>query len=200
MIRILCLHGYRQNKELFAKSAASLANKLKKIVVFEYINSPYLIGENEIGYEAGVDRRKWWSLQSKGELFEPIHYDLMNDATQYVADYYNSKQFDGILGFSQGSVVVQFLLLKKMIKPKFAILIGTFPITDPDWAHIEFKVDVPLLFCIGERDELVPEAKTRELLDKLTVPFQICKYTGGHYVPSNSDAIKEITDFIVTFR
>lgn len=196
-MKILCLHGYRQNVRLFSKSADSLVKKLKKIAQVEFINSPFLIKEGEIGYEEGIDRRKWWSLQKKDDLFEPISYDLAEESISYVAKYYNENKFDGILGFSQGSVVVQCLLLREMINPRFTILIGTFPITDPAWLSFEFRRELPLLFCIGERDELVPRSKTEELLRKLRIPFEVCLYAGGHYVPSNAEAVRIICDFVM---
>jgi hypothetical protein len=44
LLRILCLHGYRQNGNMFREKTGSLRKLLKKYVVeFVYIDAPHLI-------------------------------------------------------------------------------------------------------------------------------------------------------------
>lgn len=199
MLKLLCLHGYRQNGELLAKSAETLQKKFNKKIILVYLDSPFLIEKEEIGYEAEVKRRKWWSLKEKEDLFRPINYDYAAEAMAYVASKYNNQNFDGILGFSQGSVMVQLLLLNRLINPRFAILIGTFPITDIRYQDNNDFGNTPLLFCVGARDELVPPINTYQILENYKGNFTICKYSGGHHVPSNSQAFKEIESFLTLF-
>ncbi|KAK6055689.1 hypothetical protein COOONC_06804 [Cooperia oncophora] len=56
-LRILCLHGYRQNDVLFREKTGSLRKQFKKYADFEFISAPLV--PNVESEERG-DVRGWW--------------------------------------------------------------------------------------------------------------------------------------------
>jgi len=75
LLRILCLHGYRQNGNMFREKTGSLRKLLKKHVAeFVYIDAPHLIpiqdnmneqdtnaAASNRSNERGIDRLLWIS-------------------------------------------------------------------------------------------------------------------------------------------
>jgi hypothetical protein len=67
-LRILCLHGYLQNAEVFRSRIGSLRKGLKSRAEFFFVDAPYLVeaaddaeaaGSDDGGGSAGAGR-SWW--------------------------------------------------------------------------------------------------------------------------------------------
>jgi len=119
--KILCLHGYLQTKQRFIeKSGAFRKNMRKWNVEMSAINAPFLTtvpeslrGNYQVtGSNRGMEivgeceYRSW--LQSLNEDF--TKYTGWTHSVQYVMEYMkNEGPFDGLLGFSQGCIIVQLI-------------------------------------------------------------------------------------------
>ncbi|TPX67218.1 hypothetical protein SpCBS45565_g03922 [Spizellomyces sp. 'palustris'] len=76
-LRILCLHGYTQNAEIFGKRIAVLAKDLKNLAEFVFISAPHVIPENSaqtdverVTYPEGDGQRRWWRVDDEGQAYE----------------------------------------------------------------------------------------------------------------------------------
>ncbi|KAK5978768.1 IRS-type PTB domain-containing protein [Trichostrongylus colubriformis] len=110
-LRILCLHGYRQNDVLFREKTGSLRKQFKKYADFEFISAPLV--PNVESEERG-DVRGWWFSRENDQFSSR---DVCSIATGFeksvslVCEYvYANGPFDGILGFSQGASMAHLLL------------------------------------------------------------------------------------------
>jgi hypothetical protein len=201
-IRILCLHGYRQSVKLVENTSETLTKKCAKYnIKLEWIDAPYKITENEFGYEKDVDRKKWWSFKSLGDFISPNEYDTLKESMNYVAKIYNEGKYDGILGFSQGSVLIQALILEEWIKPSFAILIATFSLMDPRMIKDkDISKDVRYLFCNGTNDYYVPTTWSKVIMnwiiDKGNKNCEHYEFEGDHDIPTDIKGIRKIISFI----
>lgn len=137
-LRILCLHGFRQNASNFKGRTASLAKKLKNIVEFVFVDAPH---ELRFIYQTSnqtdlhqtpppssekCKKRFAWLISSKtssdesgwkiaDEPFDPLQYQQQTDGFEESYKFLKNVisklgPFDGILGFSQGSSMTALFL------------------------------------------------------------------------------------------
>ncbi|XP_020242439.1 rhodanese-like domain-containing protein 6 isoform X1 [Asparagus officinalis] len=137
-LRILCLHGFRQNASNFKGRTASLAKKLKNIAEFVLVNAPH---ELPFIYHASTQtdlhqtpppssekckKRFAWLISSKtssdesgwkiaDEPFDPLQYQQQTEGFEESYKFLKNViselgPFDGILGFSQGSAMAALFL------------------------------------------------------------------------------------------
>ncbi|KAJ3131194.1 hypothetical protein HK100_006668 [Physocladia obscura] len=149
--RILCLHGYAQNEQVFRKRSAVLRKDLEKIgVELVYATAPHTapppdqeadtMTEAERSLRHGVQKpeevlRGWWlsNIDKTGQIgyAESIH--------SLKAIWAAQGPFDGILGFSQGAALAPLLVSElafaskqsdfaasQFALPKFMIIVSGF--------------------------------------------------------------------------
>lgn len=195
MIKILCLHGFCQNSELFKETMEPIIKKLEKYdIAFDFF-------ESSEKYENSDDQLKWkqwWSMskQNKNEDRE-----LVLNHINRLKEKWQSDKYNGILGFCQGAVLVQifaYQIQNKIIDtydPEFIILANTFPLVTFK-NYYDKKLLYKTLFIIGSRDTLV---KMEDIID-ITKYFQngtIIMSTAGHYFSTTSETLYLLKNFIV---
>lgn len=198
--RILLLHGYRQSSNKFIKSAQQLIHKAKKSnIEMICIDAPFKLKENDTGYDVSLgDQFKWWSFDSQKKVFDVQKYDTWKESAIFVQEIWQKLgPFDGILGFSQGSILAQILLRTNMLSPPpaFVILASPIGIHDDTLIFKEQTLEIPGLIVIGERDTLVPSQESLDILKTLPI-LDIVSHHGGHYIASTSKSVGEIISFI----
>lgn len=107
-LRILCLHGYRQNDVLFREKTGGLRKQLKKYADFEFINAPLLAN---VASEEREDVRSWWFSREDGQF---CSRDVCSIATGF------EKSVS--IGFVEYSIGIWF----KFVFLKFVLLIKNF--------------------------------------------------------------------------
>lgn len=99
-MKILTLRGYRHNSDLMPKSMRPMINKAKRFDIhFDFIYSPLKYEEEQ----TDIDYRKWWNADRE-TLFTPEHYNTVAESLDFIVKVWNSDNYDGIMGFSQGSL------------------------------------------------------------------------------------------------
>ena len=58
-LKILCLHGYLQNAEVFRSRIGSLRKGLKSRAEFFFVDAPYLVEAEDAAKSVG---RSWWCV------------------------------------------------------------------------------------------------------------------------------------------
>lgn len=193
-MKILCLHGLRHNKDLLERSMKSLIKAFKD-VTFVFINSPFVFSDDNKEYYC------WWNATRENALTIDT-YDTINDSLKYIANIWNNDEFDGILGFSQGSVVAQIFCYQiqnqiiRTYSPKFAILCSTTPITDSTLKQLyQTKLTIPICLMYGTKDTLVDKSICIDIANTLSDNPFFVEHSGGHYVSSNKEAIDGLKHF-----
>lgn len=199
-LKILCLHGFRQNTELLKKSMESTIKKLLRLnIEFDFYDSPikYSNGDDETS-----NYRQWWSA-SRENILTSEKYDTIDQSLVGLKNKWESNKYDGILGFSQGSVLTQifaYQIQNKIItiinEPKFLILVGAFSITDNNYKeYYQKQLKYKTLIITGSKDTLV----------KMEITLQLVKYfensstiihKGGHYFSNSSETYYLLRNFL----
>lgn len=207
-MKILCLHGLRHSGDAMKKSMKDLIRKFtKKGIEFDFYTSPIkFIPEKSTEtdkLEELNDYFQWWTAtRENGLTLEK--YDTIEQSLKNVLNKWNSEQYDGILGFSQGSVLTQIFAYQLQYKiidtyePKFIILAGASPITDTIYKQYYNNIlKYPVAFISGMRDTLVKLEITnnlRKYVDPEKTIFLI--HNGGHYVSTSTEIIYPLLAFI----
>lgn len=180
-MRILCLHEYGTNSQKTKKSLDSLIKKLPNIE-FVFVDSPIRDDDNTY---------KWWSI-TRNNMLSIRKYDTVKKSLLNLQKIWNSDKYDGIFGFSQGSVLAQifaYQIQEKIIsvthQPKFLILSNTYKISDEEFEQFYKKyLEIPTILIIGTRNFLIPIEICLSVVNYLKHPY-IIFHDGGHYASSS---------------
>ncbi|XP_067255294.1 esterase OVCA2 [Chanodichthys erythropterus] len=220
-LRILCIHGYRQNGNSFREKTGALRKLLKKQVELVYISAPHQVPaiQNETNQEpeksarsGEEDQRGWWfsdvqarSFNAKQECESSLGLEESIEAVKTAVK--DLGPFDGILGFSQGAALVAMLcaLQEQKLQPdfnfRFAILVAGFRSACSQ--HQRFykgpAITIPSLHVFGQDDRVIPEEMSRDLLPAFD-GAQILFHPGGHFVPAASSHRQTYQDFLKKFQ
>lgn len=122
-IRVLCLHGYRQNGDSFKSKLGSFRKNVHKYAEFVFVTAPHVappLAESAGGDDGGpvgeVDQqlqRSWWFNKDdgtfKGTNRSGPAYGF-DESVRLVEQVWNEQgPFQGLLGFSQGASFVGLL-------------------------------------------------------------------------------------------
>uniref|UniRef100_A0A915BC66 Serine hydrolase FSH domain-containing protein n=1 Tax=Parascaris univalens TaxID=6257 RepID=A0A915BC66_PARUN len=213
-LRILCLHGYRQNDTIFREKTGSFRKALKKYADFVFMNAPHVPvipdrpcsdggGEVRKAGEERTDPRGWWFSKPEHHFSSHDITDLdigFEDSVKAVTNFAAKEgPFDGIFAFSQGAALA-FLLAalrqrnKIAIEFKFLILVAAFPSLSSKHAELirTHITGVPCLHIYGKGDKLVGWENSAKLTDFFDQDkIEVIVHPGGHFVPTLS-AYKDI--------
>ncbi|KAJ3681331.1 hypothetical protein LUZ60_015820 [Juncus effusus] len=140
-LRILCLHGFRQNASSFKGRTFSLAKKLKNLAELFFIDAPHELPFIHVPNSNSISPPNQFSINKFAWLVSP-HYNSSNNITkdwvvsnvpfdplqfmdqtegfekscEHLDEIILQKgPFDGILGFSQGAAMAALYLNNKQI-------------------------------------------------------------------------------------
>ncbi|GAB1601098.1 esterase OVCA2-like isoform X1 [Argonauta hians] len=212
IFRILCIHGYRQNAQLFREKTGSFRKLLKNKAEFVFISAPNKIPVDKTDSETegkdakDVDGRSWWFSREDNYFNAKLESNCCDGYEQSVNMIKNvfkeQGPFDGLFGFSQGASLVSLLCgLREQdpegdLKFSFAIIVAGFKSRSSQHQPLyEHKVTIPTLHVIGDTDGVIPKDMSEELLENYT-NRTVLSHTGGHYVPSSSAEKKVYIQFI----
>ncbi|KAK0136176.1 Esterase OVCA2 [Merluccius polli] len=216
-LRILCVHGYRQNSSSFREKTGALRKLLKKQVELVYMTAPCSpTGDgSESGPASGAgedqDSRGWWFSDSQARSFSAQQRCLdslgLDESVAAVRDAVKELgPFDGVLGFSQGAALVAMLcsLHRQRSEPhlafRFAILVAGFrSACEGHQGFYDSPLSIPSLHVFGLDDRVISDTMSRELLPTFLDP-QVMTHPGGHFVPAASAHRQTYKDFLSRFQ
>ncbi|KAK2828253.1 hypothetical protein Q5P01_019287 [Channa striata] len=223
-LRVLCVHGYRQNGASFRDKTGALRKLLRKQVELVYVSAPHGVRRAGGGGEAAAkedgsdcgpggdeDPRGWWfsdvqarSFNAQQQCEESLGLD---ESVEVVREAVKAQgPFDGIMGFSQGAAFVAMLcsLQQQQLEPefnfRFAILVAGFRSACKE--HQKFysaPLQIPSLHVFGLEDRVIPDNMSRELLPSFQ-DAQVLTHPGGHFVPAASAHRQTYQDFLKKFQ
>ncbi|XP_071451467.1 esterase OVCA2 [Hetaerina americana] len=207
MLRILCIHGYRQNATVFKEKIGSLRKILKKVVEMVFITAPHQVSDSDFRNDSGtvVDGRGWWfsGPDSYFKALDPSdHCFGFEDSVKAVENAFEENgPFDGILAFSQGAAFAAILCAMQQREElpfhfDFAILIAGFKSRcSPHEMYYQETIALPTLHVFGETDAVIGKDVSEELLLHFKDPATI-RHGGGHYVPATGAQKQSYLEFL----
>lgn len=194
-LKILALHGLRQNGDTFRARTRKLRQSLEDIAEFTYVTSPMQYsprGDTRAATLAAFGeipeypmQRAWWLASEDNSEYEGFDASVV----YLEAVFREQGPFDGVLGFSQGGTLAAILAAMQphpAMALRFAICISSFP--SRARAHAPYvqpqSVKLPTLHVLGLNDIMVTpdrSIKLFEVFDPAT--STLVKHGGGHFVP-----------------
>ncbi|XP_022194911.2 esterase OVCA2 isoform X3 [Nilaparvata lugens] len=205
-LRILCLHGYRQNKNVFREKLGQFRKNLKNHAEFHFIDAPHEVKDSFGANQS--DERSWWFTSEDNTYQSKIKTDFcigLEDSIALVQKTFaNEGPFDGILGFSQGAAftaIICGLLTKKALdfELKFVMIVAGFKSLYDGHAELyEQQINIASLHVIGGGDEVISQERSKELTP-IFADAKLLLHSGGHYVPANNTIKKDYIGFLESF-
>ncbi|PRP89727.1 leucine-rich repeat, ribonuclease inhibitor subtype [Planoprotostelium fungivorum] len=212
VLRVLVLHGFRQNSHIMTKAIKKLSNMLQRDVKFVTVSSPqsYKVGMTPSGttdvhhptWDTETQhQRVWWNASADGR-----EYVGWETSVDYLTQVFRREgPFDGCLGFSQGATLIGVLagLRRSELNFRFAVCISGGP-SRAD-AHKEQQEELirglDTLNIYGRHDQHLgtPEEMKQKTvsLSQLFENPTVLEHTGGHFTP-NYWPLDEISKFILS--
>nr|CAD7590652.1 unnamed protein product [Timema genevievae] len=123
---ILCVHGYRQNGNVFKSKLGGFRKSLKKYAEFVFFDAPHTIchqDNSEVSEADTPEQYGWWFSEEDRTFMSKKPSDTcigFEESLARVEDLCEKEgPFDGLLGFSQGAAFVGLLCQLQEMKCKF---------------------------------------------------------------------------------
>lgn len=208
-LKVLCIHGYRQNEKLFREKSGGLRKLLKKYVDFVFLSAPHEIPDEVNLARAEEERESGWWFSRPGRSYNAMdRTDIITgyqESLDIIKDKFSKEgPFDGILGFSQGASFASLLCILKNnpdsgIRFKFSILIAGFRSQlSPHIGMYDSPIDCPSFHTIGTSDAVIPTVASEELMASF-VGAVAYRHDGGHYIPASPLLRTALLDFLTPF-
>lgn len=205
-LRVLCIHGYRQNEKTFRERSGGLRKLLKKTIDFTFVTAPHVIPEEANLYRPEEEQERGWWFSRPGNSYNALdHTDICTgyqESLQVVKEKIATEgPFDGILGFSQGASFVSLLCLDSSVCThfKFAILIAGFRSkVTPHADAYKTPITCPSFHVLGSTDGIIPTETSEELLTSF-VGGVAYRHDGGHYIPASPPLRTALLEFLQPF-
>ncbi|XP_075975954.1 esterase AGAP003155 [Anticarsia gemmatalis] len=196
-LKILALHGYRQNGAVFRAKIGSFRKAVAKYAQLVFVSAPHKIVNEDGGGDE--DSRSWW-FNAEDNTFSgkclggpALGFEETLSVIEKVVE--DHGPFDGFMGFSQGACLVGLLaaMQQKGYLPytfNFAIFASGF--RSGSLVHKGFydeEITLPSLHVYGESDSIIPKEMSESLINLFIKPV-VAEHSGGHYVAC-SGAIKD---------
>ncbi|XP_017845239.1 esterase GA18864 [Drosophila busckii] len=194
-VRVLCLHGYRQDADSFKNKLGSFRKFAGKYAEFVFISAPHIAAPLEPNDKPIEQQRSWWANKDdgtfKGTNKSGPAYGFQESMRAVEEAWKTQGPFQGLLGFSQGACFVGLIcgLAKKKltsIRPEFAVLTSGF--ISGSLVHMsayEERITIPTLHVYGLTDEIIP----KDMSESLAANFknvEVLEHNGGHYFPATA--------------
>ena len=220
--KILVLHGWGQNGPMLEKTLKKLLRKVTDVAILHFMTAPHVIPSKSKVEIEGVqveienhspekDERAWFLYDNLDHANVPedfLHrkrvYSGLEITMKCIQKEWNEYgPFDGLLGFSQGTVMAHILSLFEprpdsypwLESLKFGIFVAGFPSRMDLDANCKNRLDMPSLHISGENDKHVPPKYQEELKNCFEKP-EWYTHKKGHIIPQMAPDIETIITFL----
>jgi pimeloyl-ACP methyl ester carboxylesterase len=202
--KLICLHGFSQNGAVLRAQLGELLARLPEQVQVEVPDAPLECSPQSVkrlyahtkGTRLPPPYRCFWDSTDDGRTY--VGWEQTLELVRQLADGCDTL---GLLGFSQGAIVVAALcaLAEHRDFPKigFAVLVaGRTPRSDLLLPLFERKLKTPSLHVWGQRDSLAGEhsLKLSECFDPAS--REVVIWPGPHVVPTRGAAADAMIAFV----
>ncbi len=158
-VQVLCLHGKRQDGEIFSQRLERLTRRLAPVAEFTFVDAPFVL---ELEEGQSVPMRAWW----RGDAASDSELEAACRAIREA----HAGPVDGVIGFSQGAALGALLAATRADGPgatvpalaalKFILVAGAFVMPGFPGAQLD---DLPSLHVMSAQDTCVNAAASADL-------------------------------------
>eukprot|EP00980_Cylindrotheca_fusiformis_P009446 scaffold2068_cov96-Cylindrotheca_fusiformis.AAC.2 len=191
MKRILCLHGKSQSGTVLANKIAGARRKLARVYELDFLDAP--VEEDSSG-----EQLAWWILDDQRQEI------LVDKAFEYVIRQTEGKQYDALLGFSQGGLLATALALSGKMPEIQAVVTAGAP-----YRQLPFDIAlslasetetaegkaIPKLHFAGETDAMIPVQSVYQLCEA-GGNGEVVVHDKGHLFPTKAVHVNYMMEFL----
>lgn len=193
MKRILCLHGKSQSGSVLSNKIAGARRKLSRVYELDFLDAP-------IEEDADGQQLAWWLRDEKGQDI------LVENAFEYVLKQTEGKQYDALLGFSQGGLLATALVFTGKFHHVKAVVTAGAPyvpapfqvakhLAQNDDSIIAMGKEIPKLHFAGETDIMIPVERVRMLCEE-GGNGELVIHDKGHLFPTKAESVNRMMAFL----
>ncbi|KAN0081308.1 Serine hydrolase FSH [Tylopilus felleus] len=221
--KVLMLHGYAQNANIFSKRLGALRKAMDKDVEMVFVDGPIVLQPVDLdGHTANALGASEATAETSDPALTPRAWYKANpdrtvargleDALQTLRDVLLHDRYVGIFGFSQGAAMAA-LLAALLERPhaypaflvnggpphppfEFCVSVSGFKVNDPLASEIFGpSYATPTLHVLGKTDVIVVEERSKVLLN-VSANARVEEHEGGHFVPSKANWRSFFRDYL----
>lgn len=218
-LKLLFLHGYRQNPASFREKSGGFRKLCKKYISeHKILEAPCVIQTTDSGdlrtpeENEKLNERGWWFSRKDGfyksthksEFCTGLEDSLALVKTELKSAVESGEPYDGVIGFSQGACLLSIICHKKEYENDdfpftFSMFFSGFKSAGLDHSkYYEKQLSFPSFHSVGEGDLVVTCDRGVELAG-LYEDCVLMKHEGGHFMPSKGAYRKFYHDFLDKF-
>ncbi|CAC5391731.1 Esterase AAEL000016,Esterase OVCA2 [Mytilus coruscus] len=193
-LKILCIHGYRQNGQVFRERTGAFRKIIKKHADLVFITAPNRVPPLERDGGAAdstvdTDARGWWFSRGEDNYYNPLDYTDSSKGFEdslkcIIQTFQEQGPFDGIVAFTSP------------IKFDFAIFVSGFKSRQKEHGRFyDVTIEIPTLHVFGETDQVIAKEMSEDLLQCYKEPM-VLQHAGGHFIPASSAQKKKYVEFL----
>lgn len=205
-LRILVFHGRTQNGRLFKSRVTKLRTAVKDLAELIFIDAPHLCEEENHSesipdiFHKG-DKRCWWYVDDtpQGEY----HYHGLDKTLLELGNLFlTHAPIDGVIGFSQGSILTSILAALRPKRFDFSFLISISGHAARDTKFVSHFTPgaiegLPSLHIIAQQDTKISPALSEFYAECFSNPEAVVsKHEGSHFSP-NKWPLNTIAQFLL---
>ncbi|EFJ10056.1 hypothetical protein SELMODRAFT_128834 [Selaginella moellendorffii] len=185
-LRVLCLHGFRTSGSILEKQLSKWSSSIHELLDLTFLDAPYPAkGKSDVEGFFPPPYYEWFQYNH-----DFTEYTGFDETVQFIANFMeNNGPFDGLLGFSQGSILSSALVgmqekgkaLTGIPPVKFVISVSGAKLIASKFAFVYSDgIRRPSVHVLGDKDWL--RTPGEELLKAYESPLVI-RHPKGHTVP-----------------
>nr|CAI5845193.1 unnamed protein product [Callosobruchus analis] len=206
-LKVLAIHGYRQNGETFRTKTGSFRKTVRKWAQFTYITAPHKVilvddsndlnksEEPDIGQRQDEEQYGWFFNRDDNTFREickggpAIGFEESVKLIEQI--FVEEGPFDGLVGFSQGACFVRLLCdlqQRGLTKFNFSFAVLASGFKSRCLPHLKYysdRINLPSLHIFGENDKINPPEMSEALSNSFEDPV-IVRHPGGHFLPASA--------------
>lgn len=206
--KILCLHGRCQSGSIMSNKIAGARKKLQRVYDLDFLDAPFEIKTVDNGDQPPPPRQlEWWTRdESTGKPQSNV-----KEAFEYVIEITKDKDYDAVIGFSQGGLLGTAMVLMGAFPTVRAVVTAGSPFrqqpfdTADQFIHQleqetslnvkEQGQEIPKLHFAGETDNMVP-VNSVEQLSEIGGNGRMILHEKGHLFPTKAVYVNEMLEFL----
>lgn len=210
--KVLCLHGRCQSGSMMSNKIAGARKKLQRVYDLDFLDAPFEIetaNANDGDQQQPPPPRQleWWTRdESTGKPKSNV-----KEAFEYVMESTKDKDYDAVIGFSQGGLLGCAMVLMGAFPTIRAVVTAGSPFREEPFetadqflSQLEQEVslatkkrgkDIPKLHFAGETDTMVPVNSVQKL-SETGGNGRVTIHEKGHLFPTKAVYVNEMLEFL----
>jgi len=211
--KILCLHGRCQSGSMMSNKIAGARKKLQRVYDLDFLDAPFeiepVVTNNGDKQQPPPRQLEWWTQnESTGKTRSNIQ-----EAFEYVMESTKDKDYDAVIGFSQGGLLGTAMVLMGAFPTVRAVVTAGSPFRQEPFdaaGHFIHKLeqeesstikqrgkDIPKLHFAGETDNMVPVNSVQQLCE-IGGNGRMIIHEKGHLFPTKAIYVNKMLEFLKT--